>query len=134
MIGKSLSERHGRGRLADAKAIAQVGEALTTQAANVLEIRLRDPRMVACLVVQADRASVRRCEALGFSVSPGGTGVFGLLGADAARLFPELGPAQRAWLEISCTPRETKVLLISSGFALLSLETNAGKVTITAAP
>ncbi len=64
----------------------------------------------------------------------GGTGVFGLLGADAARLFAPWPPHQRAWLETPCGPRETKVLLLAGGLALFSLEASAGKVVVTAVP
>ena len=90
--------------------------------------------MIACLVVSADKPTVRLCGTLGFSVKPGGTGVFGLAGVDAARLFGELSPDQRTWLEAPCGARETKVLLVAGGTALLSLETSEGKVAITAGP
>ena len=94
-------------------------------------VRRRDERMIACLVVRADQASVRVCRSLGFEVKRGGTGVFGLLGEDAARLFPQLPPHQRAWLDTPCEPRETKVLLIAGGTALLSLTIDGGATTIT---
>jgi hypothetical protein len=90
--------------------------------------------MIACLVVRADKLALRLCRDLGFDMRPGGTAVFGLLGPDAARLFPRLAEQQRKWLETPCRPRETKVLLVAGGVALLSLETSEGKVEITAVP
>ena len=90
--------------------------------------------MIACLVVQADKVALRFCRELGFDMRPGGTGVFGLLGADAARLFPRLPESQRTWLEAPCAARETKVLLVAGGIALLSLAIQDGKVAISAVP
>jgi hypothetical protein len=87
--------------------------------------------MVACLVVRADAPAVRLCKELGFAMTPGGTGVFGLLGRDAARKFAHLSQASREWLEVPCGARETKVLLVSGGgTALLQLTTVDGKVTV----
>lgn len=132
MIGKSLRERYALGPLAEDTAVATLKEQLATHAKLLVEVRAQDPRMIACLVVRADRAALRLCRALGFDMKPGGTGVFGLLGDDAARLFGELPPHQRTWLATACGPRETKVLLVAGGTALLSLETEGGKVAITA--
>lgn len=134
MIGKSLNERYNGGLLAADRAVAVLDEVLGAQAANLVQVRAQDARMIACLVVRAEPASVRLCRGLGFEVKRGGTGVFGVLGADAARLFPQLPPHHRAWLETPCGPRETKVLLIAGGTALLSIETNEGKITVTAVP
>ena len=132
MIGKSLRERHGLGALAADKAVALLNEVLPAQAEHLVQIRMQNARMIACLVVRADAATVRLCRTLGFDVKTDGTGVFGLLGTDAARLFAHLPEHQRAWLEVSCGPRETKVLLMAGGTALLSLVTEEGKVAITA--
>ena len=88
------------------------------------------PRGIACLVVRADKRTVSLCRTLGLGVKLGGTGVVGLLGANAARLFSELSADQRRWLEEPCGPRETKVLLLAGGTALLSVEANEGKVVI----
>jgi hypothetical protein len=107
---------------------------LASQAAHLVQVRAQDPRMIAVLVVRADPPSVRLCRELGFDVKKGGTGVFGLLGVDAARLFPQLPPHQQTWLETPCGPRETKVLLVAGGTALVSIETSEGKVVVTAAP
>jgi hypothetical protein len=133
MIGKSLRERHTLGVLPEERAVAVLTSMLASQAAHLVEVRAQDPRMIACLVVRADEPSIRLCRALGFRVKRGGTGVFGLHGADLARLLPDVSAGDRAWLEAACGPRETKVLLVAGGTALLSLETNEGKVVITAA-
>jgi hypothetical protein len=131
MIGKSLRERHTLGAIEGERAVAVLTQMLASQAAHLVQVRAQDARMVACLIVRADEASVRLCRALGFRLKRGGTGVFGLLGDDAARL---LGPLteHREWLETPCGPRETKVVLIAGGIALLSIETNDGKAVITA--
>ena len=71
-------------------------------------------------------------ERLGFEVKRGGSGVFGLLGDDAAKLLTQLTSAERKWLATPCGPRETKVFLVAGGTALLSLETEGGKVVIKA--
>ena len=134
MIGKSLNERYTVGALTPERAQVVLREMLTSQAAHLVQVRSQDARMIACLVVRADQASVRLCRSLGVEVRHGGTGVFGLLGEDAARLFPQLPSHQRAWLEVGCGPRETKVLLIAGGLAVLSLETREGKVTVAAVP
>lgn len=134
MIGKSLRERHTLGALSEERAVTVLKEMLASQAAHLVEVRAQDARMIACLVVRADPPSLRLCRTLGFDVKRGGTCVFGLLGDDAARLFTELPAHQRSWLEAPCGPRETKVLLVAGGTALLSLETHDGKVAITAFP
>lgn len=134
MIGKSLRERHTLGVLSEERAVAVLKEMLASQATRLVQVRAQDPRMIACLVVRADPPSIRLCRTLGFDVKRGGSGVFGLLGDDAARLFTDLPAHQRSWLEAPCGPRETKVLLVASGTALLSVETNEGKVSITAVP
>ncbi len=134
MIGRKLSERHARGAIAPERARSLLDQALVAHAASLVQVRAQGPTMVACLVVQADDATVRLCRALGFEGKRGGTGVFGLVGSDATRLFPYLAEPERAWLETPCGPRETKVLLLAGGTALFSLETNDGKVVITAVP
>jgi hypothetical protein len=111
-----------------------LNEMLTSQAKPLVQVRAQGPAMIACLVVRADDDTVRFCRSLGFEVKQGGTGVFGLLGEDAARLFVDLSAPQRAWLAIPCGERETKVALIASGIALLSLETVDGKTTIRGGP
>lgn len=131
MIGKSLSERHGLGALPPERAVALMNEVLDAQARHLVEVRMQDARMIACVVVRADAATRRFCHELGFAVNEGATGVFGLRGEDAARLFVHLPVAHRRWLEVPCGARETKVMLISGGTALLSLETIDGKVTVT---
>lgn len=132
MIGKSLHERHTLAPLSAPRAVALLTDAMKTQAAFVVEVRAQDARMIACLVLRADAPSIRLCRALGFDVRRGGSGVFGLLGEDAARLLADLPAADREWLATPCGPRETKVFLLAGGTALLSLETNDGKVVIEA--
>ncbi len=132
MIGKSLSERHTLGPLPPERARALLTEALGTHAALLVAVRAQDARMVACLVVRADAPGVRLCRELGFEVKRGGSGVFGLLGDDAAKLLTPLTDAEREWLTTPCGPRETKVFLVAGGIALLSLETEGGKVVVTA--
>lgn len=134
MIGKSLNERYGilRGVLPAQDAVKILHEVLASQAEHLVRVRDEDARMIACLIVRADESNVRLCKTLGFWMKPGGTGVFGLLGTEAVRTFPELSPPQRRWLETPCHARETKVLLLAaSGLALLSLELTDGTLTIT---
>jgi hypothetical protein len=133
-IGKSLRQRHVLDPLPAERAVAMLTDLLPAHAARLVQVRAQDARMIACLVVQADEASVRLCRRLGFDWKRGGTGVFGLLGPDAARLFTDLPAPQRAWLEAPCGPRETKVFLIAGGTALLTLDVTDGKVAITAVP
>jgi hypothetical protein len=130
MIGKPLSERTGLGPLKPDRAVAILTENLQANAAALVQVRAQDPRMVACLVVRAGKAAVRLCLELGLAMRPGGTGVVGFMGSDAARLFPGLTEAQKAWLKAPCGPRETKVLLLAGGIGLLSLETKAGQVVV----
>lgn len=133
MIGKSLRERYDRLLpLTGERAVAIVEERLATQGPALIQVRAQDPRMIACLIVRADRIAVRACRELGLAMRLGGTGVVGLLGADAARCFAPLPTIGPAWLEAPCGPRETKVLLVARGIALLSVEAVDGKVRVTA--
>lgn len=134
MIGKSLSQRHVLGELPAERAVQVLTEMLGSQAAHIVEIRAQEAHMIAIVVVRADEASVRFCRELGFRLKRGSTAVFGLLGTDAARLFAPHSDARGEWLATPCGPRETKVLLVAGGTALLSIETNDGKVAITAGP
>jgi len=88
--------------------------------------------MVACVFVRADDVALRLCRQLGLRMKRGATAVFGLLGPDAARLFDSLDEHQRAWLAVPCGPRETKVLLVARGLAVLSIETADRKVAMRA--
>lgn len=132
MIGKSLNERFVLGLIPGPRAIELLREAMPTQAPHLVEVRAQDARMIAILFVQADRQTVKLCRDLGMEIEPGASGVMGLLGEDAARLFPSLPEVDRTWLREPCGPRETKVLLIGGGRALLSLSAGDGKVEITA--
>lgn len=133
MIGKPLRDRFSLGPLDDARAVDVLRELLASHGRPLVEVRSKDARMIACVVVRADKLAVKQCRALGLDVKPGATAVFGLLGADAARLFERLDDAQRSWLETPCGPRETKVLLVAGGLALLSIRTEGGKVEVSAA-
>ena len=134
MIGKPLSERYAIDLrpLAEDRAVAIVRERLSEDGAALVQVRARDARMIACLFVRADPTAVRLCRELGLELKPGGSGVLGLLGADAARLFAELSEHRKAWLETPCGPRQTKVLLVAGGIAMVSIETSDGRVTVTA--
>lgn len=134
MIGKSLNERHKLGPLDAAKAIAILQAELPVRAKPIVEVRAQDPRMIACLIVRADKLAVRQCRSMGFDLKQGATAVFGLLGTDVIPFFEELTQTQKDWLETPCSARETKVLLLADGLALLSVETSDGKVAITMAP
>jgi hypothetical protein len=131
MIGKSLNERFVLGLIHEERAVALLREVMPAQAAHLVEVRKQDPRMIAVLFVHADKQTVRVCKDLGLAIEPGATGVLGLLGDDAARLFPTLPDDERAWLQVPSSARETKVLLIAGGRALLSITTGGDQVTIT---
>ena len=107
-------------------------ERLAEDAPALVQVRAKDARMIACLIVRADAPTVTLCRELGLEMTLGGSGVVGLIGTDAARLFPRLSASQRTWLGAPCGARETKVLLVAGGIALVSLETNEGKVSVTA--
>ena len=134
MIGQSLNDRFVLGPIPEARAVAVLREVLPAQSGHLVSVRAQDARMIGVLFVRADKLTVRLCKELGLAIEPGATGVLGLLGEDAARLFPDLPEHERAWLRVACGPRETKVLLVASGRALLSIEASGGKVTITAVP
>jgi len=132
MIGKPLSERYGieLRSLDGPQAVAILRERLAVDGPALIQVRARDARMVACLFVHADATAVRLCRELGLELAPGGSGVVGLLGVDAARLISQLAESRRAWLERPAGPRETKVLLIAGGIAMLSITTTDGKVDV----
>lgn len=133
MIGRPLSQRYGIALqpLAGDEAAAIVRERLAEDGAALVQVRARDARMIACLFVRADATAVQLCHELGLEMKLGGSGVLGVLGSDAARLFARLAPARRAWLETPCGERETKILLIARGIAMLSIDVHDGKVTVT---
>jgi hypothetical protein len=131
MIGRPLRDKDALAPLAPDRAVAILSERLGPDAAALIEVRAIDARMIACLVVRADKVAVRLCRALGLRMTLGATGVVGLLGADAARFFAKLPEHERSWLETACGPRETKVLLVAGGIALLSIETRDGKSVVT---
>src|SRR4051812_44839449 len=109
----SKDETYSLRPLAQERAVAILTESLATQAKHLVAVRAQGREMIACLVARANLASVRVCRSLGIDIPRGATGVFGLVGADAARLFAHLPAEQRSWLETPCAPRETKVLLIA---------------------
>lgn len=134
MLGKSLNARFALAPMLASRATTVLTQAMATQAAPIVQVRAQDAAMVACVVVRADRVTLRTCRALGLDIEEGKSGVFGLLGKDAARLFEGLRPHQIEWLEAPAGPRETKVLLLSGGFALVSLTTTEGKVELEVLP
>ncbi len=133
MIGKPLSQRYGIALhpLAGDEAAAIVRERLAEDGAALVQVRARDAKMIACLFVRADANAVRLCRELGLEMKLGGSGVLGILGSDVARLFSELAAPRRAWLETPCGARETKVLLIAGGIAMVSIEVGDGTVVVT---
>jgi len=135
MIGKSLRERNTLGKLPAERAVELLTDALPDVAQNLVLVRRKDARMIACVFLGADKPSVRLCKELGFALKPGATAVFGLLGEDAARILPSLDEAERQWLDVPCGTRETKVFLVADGgTAFVSIETSDGKVRMTAKP
>ena len=133
MIGKSLNARFGNlANLTEAEAASRLEELLRSpeRAEDIVRVRTRNPAAVAVVVSRADAGAIRACRSLGLDVKPGGTAVFGLVGSDAARVFPALTETQRTWLEGAASARETKVILLASGIALLSLVAEAGKVAV----
>jgi hypothetical protein len=134
MIGKSLSARYTLSPLVPDVAVATLKNSLSSHGKLLVEVRASDPRMLACLILHADEAAVRFCRTLGFRMRPGGSGVFGLSGEDAARIVPGLSKAEQRFVQTPCTERQTKVLLISDGRALLSIdiEEGGGRVRIEA--
>lgn len=135
MLGRSLNARFGNlVTLAPEDAVAKLEAVLASRAEDVVRVRAKDARAVACVIADADEGVVRVCRGLGLDVKRGGTAVFGLMGTDAAKSFPMLAPHQKTWLEEPCGARETKVLLLAGGIALLSLVADGGKVTVTAVP
>jgi hypothetical protein len=134
MIGKPLSERYGvqLRPLGSDEAVAIVRERLDADGAALVQVRARDPLLVACLFVRAGAAEVRLCRELGLELALGGSGVVGLLGVDAARLFAKLAPERRAWLERRSEARETRVLLFAGGVGMVSVLAETGKVEIRA--
>lgn len=132
MIGKPLSERYGHGAtLPSDRAVTIVVERLGPDRSALVQVRAQGPGMVACLVVTADAAAVRLCRDLGLDMRLFGTGVVGLLGDDVARLMPRLSAAQKAWLRTRCGTRETKILLVAGGLALVSVDTTDGRAVVT---
>ena len=135
MIGKSLRERNTLGKLSAERAVLLLEDALPAVAQNLVLVRRKDARMIACVFLAADKPSVRLCKELGFALKPGATAVFGLLGEDAARILPSLDDAEREWLDVPCGARETKVFLVADGgTAFVSIGTSDGKVEMRAKP
>jgi len=134
VIGKGLKARFEVGRLEPAKAAASLGAELQAFARPLVEVRARGAEMIACLVLRADRATTKLCRGLGLDLRAGASAVFGLPGRDAARLFTLFDEEERAWLEAPSAARETKVLLLAGGAALLSIHAEGGQVTVTSTP
>lgn len=132
MIGKSLGERYGLVSLAAEKATMLLGKALNSLGKPIIEVRQQG--LVACVVIEATKQAIQLCRHAGLEMKPGGSGVFGLSGSDAGSLIAALTPEQRAWLVAAPGPRETKILLIANGYALVALDVEGTKVTVRAGP
>lgn len=136
MIGRSLGERFGAssGLLTSEEAVAAVREALSTQGENLVRVRKQDAGMIACVVLHADDTAVAFCRSIGLEMKPGGAAVFGLMGTDAAEALVRVTEHQRTWLSTPSGPRETKIAIFAKGFALCSVVTENGQVTINPIP
>ena len=132
MIGKSLRARFELTEIARDRAETFVTQALGPHAKALVLVRAQGPSMVACLVLRADRVVARTCRDLGLDIKEGHDGVFGLLGADVARLIPGLDKEQADWLVAPAGDRETKVLLLAGGLALVSVVAEGGTVRVQA--
>lgn len=121
MIGKSLRERMSFGPLSTAETERLCKEVVASHARAIVEIRAKSPRMIVCAVVRAEGLTLRVCKSLGFDMKRGASAVFGVLGADVPAAFPELGLERHAWLAVPNDDRETKMLVLSGGFALVAL-------------
>lgn len=134
MIGKSLGERFGLVALAPEKAMALLTDALPRLAKPIVEVRAQN--LIACVVLDATAAARELCRKAGLEIKPNGTGVFGLAGGDVTTLFAQLhlSETQSAWLIAPNGPRETKVLLLAGGFALVALDVDGSNVSVRAGP
>ena len=131
MIGRSLSERHGvPSMLSASEATTALTAALPTHGQHLVEVRAQD--MIAVVVLDAHAGSQKLLEDIGLSLETGRSAVFGLAGVDAAKTFASLN--QRAWFEAPLGPRETRVVLVTTGLALVSIEVASGKTTMRVLP
>ncbi len=131
MIGKPLSQRQGVLTMLSAEeATAALAAALKAQGRHIVEVRAQ--QMVAIVVLDAHPASQKLLEGIGLSLQSGSSAVFGLAGADAANTFASLN--HRGWFEAALGPRETKVVLVTTGLALVSIEIEGGKTSMRVLP
>lgn len=128
MIGKSLRERMSFGPLSVSDTERLCKEVVASHARALVETRAKSPRMVVCAVVRAEGLTLRVCKNLGFDLKRGATAVFGVRGEDVPAAFPELGPPRHEWLAVPSRDRETKLLVLSGGFALVGLRIEDGVV------
>lgn len=128
MIGKSLTERSSFGplSLADTERLAK--EIVASHARAIVETRAKSAKMVVCAVVRAEGLTLRVCKNLGFDLKRGASAVFGVRGDDVPSAFPELGPDHHAWLAVPSVDRETKMIVLSGGYAVLGLKIEGGSV------
>lgn len=131
VIGKPLSARLSFGPLSSDDATRLAREVLRTHAAPIVEVRRKGAGMVVVCVLRADGLTLRVCKNLGFDLRRGSSAVFGVLGEEAARAFPELGEARLGWLAEPSGPRQTKLLVLSGGFALVAVEAEGSAVSVT---
>jgi len=129
MIGKSLRERATFGPLSAAETERLCREVVASHPRAIVETRAKSPRMVVCAVVRATGLTLRVCKSLGFDIKKGASAVFGVLGEDVPAAFPELGAERHGWLAVPSEERETKMLVLSGGFALVALRIGSGGVS-----
>jgi hypothetical protein len=133
VIGKSLSARFGDlQRIDGASAIMATERALDERAREIVAVRAKG--LLACVVIDADLRVVKALARLGLDMRLGGSAVFGLAAADVARSFAFLDDAARGWVSAPPALRETKILLFTTGYALLSVTSEGGQKTIALGP
>lgn len=131
MIGRSLKERHGvLPLLPPDRAREALSSAMPKHGPDLVEVRKQG--LIAVMVLDAHDGSIRLLESIGLQIAPGGSAVFGLAGPDAAEMFPSLN--QRAWFEAPLGPKETRVVLVTAGLALVSIDVEPGGAVIRVAP
>lgn len=130
MIGKGLHDRHDLPALEDDLARRRMEEAMVQLGKAIVEVRARDPEMVACVVLRADDAAVRLCKKLGLRIKPAGSAVFGLLGKDAGAVLGSRASARKEWLATPSRATETKVVLVAGGIAFFTIVVEGGRVDL----
>lgn len=130
MIGKGLHDRHDLPALDGVLARQRMEEAMVQLGKAIVEVRSRDPEMVACVVLRADDAAVRLCKKLGLRIKPSGSAVFGLLGKDAGAVLGTRARARKEWLATPSSAKETKAVLVAGGIAFFTIVVEGGRVDL----